>query len=179
MFCLLATPKHERESYYMSKTDDVLLELNREVAVYLSSIPQFKCENKVYRLIDNYVAEPQMRCAVCGEYPLFEVSVVESDDGSTRLHLGDSCIDNLTSQGVSDWFKSYRRKRDCVLANRKYVDQLSQLLDANDKKELSFEITSVDIKKIRGILAQIYSGQNPPSSQMDIADNFLNRKAPE
>jgi hypothetical protein len=162
----------------MSKTDDVLLELDREVAVHLSGIPAFRYENTVYRLIDNYVAVPQMRCAVCGEYPLFEVSIIESEDGSTRLHLGDSCIDNLTGQRVSDWFKSFRRKRDCVLANRKYVDQLSQLLEAYDKKELPIEITSGDIKTIRDTLEQIYSGQNPPSSQMDIADNILNRKAP-
>ena len=163
----------------MSKTDDVLLELNREVAVYLSCIPPFKYENKVYRLIDNYVATPQMRCAVCGEYPLFEVSVVESEDGSTRLHLGDSCIDNFTGQGVAEWFKSFRRKRDCVLANRKYVDQLSQLLDAYAKKQLPFELTRADSEKLGCILEQIYSGRNPPSSQMDAADNILNRKSPE
>lgn len=163
----------------MSKTDDVLLELDREVAVYLSCIPPFKYENKVYRLIDNYVAVPHMRCAVCGDYPLYEVSVIESEDGSTRLHIGDSCIDNLTGRGVSDWFKNFRRKRDSVLANRKYVDQLSQLLDAYSKKELSFELTSGDIEKIRSILEQIYSGQNPASSQMEMADNFLNRKGPE
>ena len=162
----------------MSRTDDVLLELDREVAVYLRGIPAFRHEHKVFRLIDNYVAVPQMRCAVCGEYPLFEVSIIESEDGSTRLHLGDSCIDNLTSKRVSDWFKSFRRKRDCVLANRKYVDQLSQLLEAYDKKELPFEITNGEIKKIKGILEQIYNGQNPPSSQMDMVDNFLNRKAP-
>jgi hypothetical protein len=163
----------------MSKTDDVLLELDREVAVYLSCIPPFKYENKVYHLFDNYVAVPHMRCAVCGDYPLYEVSVIESEDGSTRLHIGDSCIDDLTGRGVSDWFKNFRRKRDSVLANRKYVDQLSQLLDAYSKKELPFELTSGDIEKIRCILEQIYSGQNPASSQMEIADNFLNRKGPE
>jgi hypothetical protein len=163
----------------MSKTDDVLLELNREVAVYLSCIPPFRYENKVYRLIDNYVAVPHMRCAVCGEFPLFEVSVVESDDGGTRLHLGDSCIDSLTGRSVSDWFMSFRRKRDCVLANRKYVDLLSQLLDDNDKKELPYELTKEDTRKIGNILEQIYSGQNPSSSQMDVADNILNRKGPE
>jgi hypothetical protein len=78
----------------------VLLELAREVAVYLNGFPAFRYENKVYRLIDNYVAVPYMRCAVCGEYPLFEVSVIESEDDSTRLHVGDSCIDNLTVEGL-------------------------------------------------------------------------------
>lgn len=163
----------------MSRTDDVLLELDREVAVYLGGIPAVKYENTVYRLIDNYVAVPHMRCAVCGEYPLFEVSVIESIDGSTRLHLGDSCIDNLTGQIVSDWFKNFRKKRESVLANRKYVDQLSQLLDAYAKKETSVELTSDDTEKIEYILKQIFNGKNPPSSQMEIADNILSRKDTE
>jgi hypothetical protein len=147
--------------------------LDREVAVYLRGIPAFRYKNTVYRLIDNYVAVPKMRCAVCGEYPLFEVSIIESEDGTTRLHLGDSCIDNLTGQRVSDWFKSFRRKRDCVLANRKYVDQLSLILDAYNEKKLLSGLTQGDTEKLRGILEQICNGHDPSTSQMQMADNFL------
>jgi len=151
----------------------VLLELAREVAIYLNGFPAFSYENKVYRLIDNYVAVPYMRCAVCGEYPLFEVSVIESEDGSTRLHVGDSCIDNLTGRRVSDWFMSFRRKRNCIMANRKYVDQLSLLLDVYDEKKELFELTSFDAEKLRGILAQILNGNDLSTSQVQVADYFL------
>jgi hypothetical protein len=157
----------------LSRTDDALLDLDREVAVYLSGIPALRYKNKVYRLIDNYVAVPHMRCAVCGDYPLFEVSVIESEDGTTRLRLGDSCIDNLTGLGVSDWFKSFRRKRSCIMANRKYVDQLSLIIDVYDEKKLLSGLTSGDIEKLRGILEKICNGHDPSTSQMQMADSFL------
>lgn len=160
----------------MSRTDDALFELDREVAAFLSGIPAFRYENKVYRLIDNYVAVPHMRCAVCGEYPLFEVSVIESEDGSTRLHLGDSCIDNLTGQRVSDWFKSFRRKRNCIMANRKYVDQLPLILEAYDEKKPLLALTHMDTEKLRGILEQIFNGNDLSTSQMQMADYFLGMK---
>lgn len=160
----------------MSRSDDALLELDREVAAYLSGIPAFRYENKVYRLIDNYVAVPQMRCAVCGEYPLFEVSVIESEEGSTRLHVGDSCIDNLTGRWVSDWFKSFRRKRDCIMANRKYVDQLPLIIEAYDEKKTLSGFTQSDTEKLRGILEQICNGEAPSTCQMQMADYFLGMK---
>ena len=114
----------------LTDTDDVLLELNREVAAYLKSIPPFRYKSTTYRLIDNYVAVPYMKCGVCGDYPLFEVSVIESDDG-TRLHVGNDCIDRLTGRNVSEWFKNFRNKRELAMANRKATDQLSLMPGAS------------------------------------------------
>jgi hypothetical protein len=161
------------QGYDLSRTDDALLELAREVAVYLSDIPAFRYENTMYRLIDNYAAVPQMRCDVCGEYPLFEVSVIESEDGSTRLHVGDSCIDSMTGQRISDWFKSFRRKRSCIMANRKYVDQLPLILDAYDEKKPRSMLTPRDAEKLRGILEQVCKGYDLSTNQVQVADYFL------
>ena len=106
----------------MTKTDDILLELNRTVATYLKGVLPFQYKNKTYRLIDNYVAVPYMKCDVCGDYPTFEVSVIESEDGKT-LRVGNDCIDRLTGQNVSEWFRSFRRKRENAMADRKRMDQ--------------------------------------------------------
>ncbi|MCW4006267.1 MAG: hypothetical protein NWF04_06715 [Candidatus Bathyarchaeota archaeon] len=107
----------------MTKTDDILLELNRTVARYLLGVRPFQYKKKTYHLIDNYVAVPYMKCDVCGTYPTYEVSVIESKEGTT-LRVGNDCIDNLTGQNVSEWFKSFRKKRESIMANRKYTDQL-------------------------------------------------------
>ena len=106
----------------MSKTDDILLELNRTVASYIREVRSFQCKNKRYRLIDNYVAIPYMKCDVCGNYPTFEVSIIESNSGQ-RLHVDNNCIDRLTGQNTSEWFRSFRKKRESAIANRKYIDQ--------------------------------------------------------
>jgi hypothetical protein len=38
---------------------------------------------------------------VSGNYPIYEVSVIESEDGKT-LRMGNDCIDRLTGQSVSE-----------------------------------------------------------------------------
>jgi hypothetical protein len=126
--CLLAAPLSV-EGINVTKTDDNLLELNRSVAMYIGRVRPFQYQNKKYRLIDNYVAVPYMKCDVCGDYPTFEVSVIESEDGKT-LRVGNDCIDRLTGQGVSEWFKSFRRKRESAMANRENIDQQSLTLNA-------------------------------------------------
>lgn len=108
----------------MTQTDDILLELNREVAKYVKGVHPFNYQNKTYHLIDNYVAMPYMRCDVCGDYPIYEVSVIESEDGKTH-RVGNDCIDRLTGQKVSEWFKNFRRKRENAMANRKAIDEQS------------------------------------------------------
>jgi hypothetical protein len=102
----------------LTKTDDDLLELNRTAAEYISEVHPFQYNNKRYRLIDNYIAVPYMKCDVCGNYPTYEVSVIESEDNEL-LHVGNDCIDRLTGQSISEWFRSFRRKRESIMANRK------------------------------------------------------------
>ncbi len=114
----------------MTQTDDILLDLNRTVARYVKGVRPFQYKNRTYHLIDNYVAVPHMRCDVCGDYPTYEVSVIESDDGK-RLHVGNDCIDDLTGQIVSEWFKNFRKKRESAMANRKCLDQPSHSPNAS------------------------------------------------
>ena len=92
--------------------------------MYQAEFRPFQYKNKTYRLTDNYVAVPHMRCEVCGIYPRCEVSVIESDDGKT-LRVGNDCIDNLTGQNVSGFFKNFRKKRESAMADRQCIDQPS------------------------------------------------------
>lgn len=106
----------------MTKTDDVLLELDREVARYIKGVHTVKYKGKTYRLIDNYIAVPYMRCGICGNYPTFEVSVIESEEGKT-LKVGNNCIDNLIGQEVSENFRNFRRKRENAMETRECSDE--------------------------------------------------------
>jgi hypothetical protein len=110
----------------LTKTDDILLELNREVAGYICRVLPFQYKNKTYRLTDNYVAVPHMRCEVCGNYPALEVSVIECDSGKT-LRVGNECINHLAGQDVSGFFKNFRKKRETAMADRQCIDQPSAI----------------------------------------------------
>jgi hypothetical protein len=160
----------------LTKADDVLLELNRKFAAYMKSIFPFQYEGKVYQLINNYVASPHMRCQVCGNYPIIEVSVIESED-YRQLRVGNDCIDRLTNRKVSRWFKNYRKKRENVMRNRKYIDELSLILTASRRNELAFQITACDVEKLSMVLERMINGLNPNRREEQIAECYISRKA--
>jgi hypothetical protein len=156
----------------LTKADDVLLELNRKFAAYMKSVFPSQYEGKVYQLINNYVASPPMRCEVCGNYPIIEVSVIESEDYQ-QLRVGDDCIDRLTNRKVSRWFKNYRKKRENVIRNRKYIDGLSLILNAFRRNEPAFQITDSDIKKLSLVLEKMVNGLNPDRREEQIAECYM------
>ena len=119
----MAAPISKLNCINLTKTDDILLVLNRTVAKYIMEVSPFQYLNKTCRLIDNYVAVPYMKCDVCGNYLTYEVSVIESENGKT-LRLGNDCIDRLTGQSVSERFRSFRRECESAMANRENVDQI-------------------------------------------------------
>ena len=156
------------------KADDVLLELNRKFAAYMASVFQFQYAGKVYQLINNYVASPHMRCDVCGNYPIFEVSIIRSEDGQ-QLHVGNNCIDRLTHRKVSKWFKNYRKKRENIIRNRKYIDGLSLILNDSRRNGLTFPISDSEIKKINLVLEKMVNGLNPNGREEQIAECYIRR----
>jgi hypothetical protein len=159
----------------LTKTDEVLLGLSRTFDAYIKSVFPFQYEGKVYCLINNYVASPQMRCQVCGNYPIIEVSVIRSETGQ-QLRVGNGCIDRLTNRNVSGWFKNYRKKRENVIRNRKYIDELSQMLAASRRNELFFQIRDCDFETIRLLLEKMVNGFSPNRREEQIAGCYIWKK---
>jgi hypothetical protein len=116
-----------------------------------------------------------MKCDVCGNYPTFEVSVIESDSGKT-LRIGNNCIDRLTGQSVSERFKNFRKKRNNIIANRKVIEQLSLMIDAHDREEPSFQIADVDVEGLRKMVEQMYNGLNLSTAQQKTVDCYILKK---
>jgi hypothetical protein len=135
----------------LTKADEVLLQLSRTFDAYMKSIFPFQYEGKVYWLINNYVASPRMRCQVCGNYSIIEVSIIRSEDGQ-QLRAGNDCIDRLTNRQVSRWFKNYRKKRENVIRNRKYIDEFSLIITASRKNEPASQIRDCDFETLRLML---------------------------
>ena len=156
----------------MTKADDVLQELNRRFAAYIKSIFPFQYEGKVYQLINNYVASLQMKCQVCGNYPIIEVSVIESED-YRQLRVGNDCIDRLTNRKISRWFKNYRRKRENVIRNRKSIDELSSVLTASQRNELAVQIRDCDFEILRLMFEKMVNGLNPNRKEEQIAECYI------
>jgi hypothetical protein len=158
----------------LTKADDVLQELSRRFAAYIKSIFPFQYEGKVYQLINNYVASPQMKCQVCGNYPISDVSVIASED--RQLRVGNNCINRLTNREVSRWFINYRKKRENVMRNRKYIDELSLIFAASQRNELDVQIRDFDFKILRSMFEKMVNGVSPNGKEEQIAECYIRKE---
>ena len=144
----------------MAKTDDVLLELGMAFDAYLKSFSPFEYENKTYSVVNYYVASPWTRCDVYENHPIKYVSVIRSRDGP-RLRVGNVCIDRLTNQKVSEWFRKFRTKRENVTRNRRYIDSLDSILTAYRNSELEFQIPEKDLASCKEHSGEFATGSTP------------------
>ena len=157
----------------MTKTDDVLFELKMAFVAFLNSFFPFEYENKTYRLVNNYVASPWIRCDVCRNYPTKDVSVIRGCNGQ-ELHVGNKCIDQITNRRVSEWFKKFKTKRDNVTKNRKFIDGVTSILTANKNNELPVEIPENDVEKLQKALDRMCNGFNLTRKQEGLAECYIN-----
>jgi len=138
----------------------------------LKSIFPFEYENKTYRLVNNYVASPWTKCAICTNYPIKEVSVIRSNDGR-ELRIGNKCLDLLTNRKVSVWFGKFRTKRENVNRNKKYVDGLDSILAAYRNSELVFQILKNDLAILEKALRLMCNGFNPTRKQEKLVKCYI------
>ena len=156
----------------MAKTDDVLLALSRTIPGFIRSVGSFQYKDKKYRLVNNFAASQHMKCSVCGNYPIFDVSIIRNEEGD-RLNACNNCIDQITNRTVSVWFKTYRKKREIIMENRKSIDGLFSMLAAYEQNDLASKIPSEDIEKLRKTFVQMCNGLNPRTEQKQLADVML------
>ncbi|MCW4005762.1 MAG: hypothetical protein NWF04_04095 [Candidatus Bathyarchaeota archaeon] len=156
----------------MAKTDDILLALSRTIPECIESVRSFQYKGRSYCLIDNFASSQHMKCDVCGNYPIFDVSVIRSEKGD-RLNVCNNCIDRITSRPVSSWFKAYRKKRENIIENRRYIEGLSSIFAAYEGSELPFKISREDTEMLRKTFVQLCNGLDPGTKQKQTAEGYM------
>jgi len=158
----------------LTKTDDVLLALSRTIPKCIERVGSFQYKGKTYRFNDNFASAQHMKCDVCGNYPIIDVSVIRNEKGD-GLNLCNDCIDQITSKTVSSWFKEYRKNRQNILDNRKYIDGLSLILDAYERDKLPFNIPSEEVKLLRNMFVQMSNGLDLRTRDKQLAEFYINQ----
>jgi hypothetical protein len=158
----------------LTKTDDVLLTLSRTIPKCIERVGSFQYKGKTYHFNDNFASAQHMKCDVCGNYPLIDVSVIRNEKGD-GLNLCNDCIDQITSKTVSSWFKEYRKNRQNILDNRKYIDGLSSILAAYERDKLPFKIQSEEVKLLRNMFVQMSSGLDLRTKDTQLAEFYINQ----
>jgi len=149
-----------------------LLALGKTISEYVSGIGSFQYEGKTYLLDNNFVPSHSMKCNVCGNYQISDVSVIRNEDGG-RLNVCYNCIERITRENVSRWFNIYRKKRENIMENRKYIDGLSLMLAAYERNELSFTISSEDVEKLHKTYVQMCNGLDSTTKQKQLAEHYI------
>jgi hypothetical protein len=160
----------------LTKTDNILLALGRTIPKYLSEVGSFQHKGKKYLLENNFVSSHSMKCNVCGNNPIINISIIRNEEGR-RLNTCNACIDRITNQNVSRWFKTYRKKRENIMENRNYIDCLSLMLAAYERNERSFTISSEDVEKLKKTYVQMCNGLNPTTKQKQLAEHYISYNA--
>ncbi len=156
----------------MTKTDEALFDLNKTYAAYIESFFPFEYNNKTFRLVDIYVADPWRKCNSCGNQWTEDVSVIRSTDGK-ELHIGTDCLDVMTNRKTAEWFKKFKTKRMNVTSNRKYIDDLASMLAAYERRKLAFQMPENDAEQLQATLRQMCNGLNPTRKQLELAERYL------
>lgn len=159
----------------MTKTDEILLKLNRTFAEYIESVGQFSYEDKTYKIAHYFVSSPNMNCDICGNFPKALIFIIKSV--IDKLRVGNECIDLVTNQNVSKRFKDYNRKRKNVIANRRYIDGLYSIITAQRRNEIPFQITEGDTKKLQHAFERMCTGLNPTRRQEQILKRYTSEIA--
>jgi hypothetical protein len=157
----------------MTKTDEILLELNRKFAEYIESVGEFEHEGEIYKIVHYFDSSPYMKCNICGNSPKVSIFIIKSD--ADKLRVGNECIDRLTNRNVSKRFKGYGRKRKNVIANRNYIDGLASIMSAQRSKGLPFQIAEGDTDKLRKAFERMCNGLNPTRKQQQIAKSYISK----
>jgi hypothetical protein len=159
----------------VTKTDDILLELNRTFANYIEGVGQFKHEGKTYRTANYFFSSHYMKCDICGNFPRISIFIIKSD--VDKLRVGNECIDRITNQNVSKRFKDYRRKRKNVIGNRRYIDSLASILTTYRSNKLPFHVSENDMGRLQKAFERVCKGLNPTTKQEQLAKFYTSRIA--
>lgn len=66
-----------------------------------------------------------------------------------------------------------KKTREYFMENRRYIDGLSSILAAYERKELPFKISSEDAEKLWKMCVQMCNGLNPTTKQKQLAEYYI------
>lgn len=136
--------------------EDCLRRLEAKIPDYIKSVGSFQYENETCTCTGIYDAAIMQKCQACGHYPIREVFVVTNTKGES-FNVGNVCINRITNQKISQWYKTYRRKRANLEKNKHIIEKLS----------------NINTPEANQIQARLCHGFNPTKKQRKYLNDLL------
>jgi hypothetical protein len=144
--------------------EQCLKRLDEKIPEYIKEVGNFQYENETYTLTDYYISDLREQCQICGHFPIREVYIVtNTKDESFRV--GNICINMISNQKISSWYKEYRRRRETLQKNKHILDAIDKFPDKR-KYEIQKEWNPIETR--------ICKGYNPTKKQREYLKCLLN-----
>jgi hypothetical protein len=89
------------------------------------------------------------------------------------MRVGNKCIDRLTNRKGSEWLRKFRKKRENVISNRRYIDGLASILTAYTSNELPLQVSENDVARLQKVFMRMRNGFNPTRKQEQLAERYI------
>jgi hypothetical protein len=160
----------------MTKTDDVLKDLDASIPEYIKAVGEFQYDGKAYRLVDHFRAKDYLTCQVCGHEKIKDIYIVANTTGNTSI-VGNVCIDKISNQKISECFRSYRQKRDTIIKNRQLIDGVDAILLKYEWGRLPHFISKIGIERLQKMMDRMCEGFNPLEKTAKLARYYMQKMA--
>ena len=115
-----------------------------------------------------------MVCTACGKTNIIEIFVVQ-DSAGNQFEIGSHCIINVSNEKILAQFKNYEQKHENISKNRKTIDFLCALLEANENETMPIDISKIGIQRLTGMYERACNGLNPLDTQWKLFYYYVNK----
>jgi hypothetical protein len=158
----------------MKKSEEFLAELEDGIPEYIKSVGSFQYESETYSLVRHYRSDIYSTCQICGHERIIDIYVVMDSSGK-NWRVGNVCIDRISSQKISGWFKSYILKRDNIEKNAPLIDEVAEILEDYENRVLPTYISEVGIERLKKMLDRMHRGLDPLQKTIKLARYYTNK----
>jgi hypothetical protein len=160
----------------MTKSQELLTELDAEIPEYIKKIGEFyvKNMNEKCHLISHHTAKEYHKCDACHKPNILEIFVIEDAKGN-RYEVGSDCILSIGNENLLARFKSYEQKRQNISENAPAIDFLDGFLNACENGESPIPISQKGIKRLTTMQDRMCDGLNPLTKQWRLLLYYVNK----
>ena len=152
-----------------------LEQLESSIPEYIKSVGTFQWENETFELIGHYFSPIYEKCEVCGHYPIREIFLIQNTKTKEKFKVGNRCIDKITNQKISKWFRNYHKRQKTIIKNKKWINAVSGILEAYENEELPIYISQKGIERLEKMLKRMCEGYNPTKTQLRLASYYIEK----
>jgi len=158
----------------MTKTDELLKELEESISEYLKNLGTFQFKIETCKLIDHYYSKKDLHCAV-ENHPIVEVYVIQDSHDNT-YNIGNCCINRITSKPVKKWYELYHQRKINLQKNRDLIDFTEEFLDHYDKGDFKREPKAINLERVKTTYKRMCDGLKPTKTQWRLIDWYIRKK---